>query len=692
MKGKKIGDLITIDLNNVVHDFSEIEEIIFPQNIKNGGPTTWKYIFNKETIIEPRLAKRLQISEDTIIGRYEQRLLSKIIESQDPLLFIKGVVGSGKSSAMSFIREQIDNTPISIQGQVKGERAVFYLDFNGYHLQSLHDERRIINELKKTCANKIRLIVENRDYISPEEEVTGFWSYLKEKAIGNEINPLVEDFSVLLSENQQIYTNLTNISDGEELEERRQIKDIFLRNPDYCLFYYFELLVYIRQKKFNNDKSAFVFIFDNIDSAPVIVQSAFAQMIKPFRYQDSPRIIVPIRNRTLDRIHFDYYSSIPNFIDQEGPEPINVIIFYLRKFINNKEYYFDQNKTISKDEFEFLYNYLSTVLQKIDKNNTTSQRFKKFINSLCGKCIRLAIQIADGLFYIDEEINRKLVYDENEKLIEEKFNLFDIMRCMLRRGKTIVYQDNKGRSLQYYPINSMFNFDSDLNTGKDLVKLRILKFLSLKKAKFPHDIISLGDLVDELTNFGYTLTNTIRPAINDLLVVHRQLIMTNDLDGYEEQELASATKAKVSITDIGNGYLELVKSLDYFQELMMDACVDEAEFSKTYAFDRIPDKLRLIQHYLLYLFERDVTEIRNYFASNSSRNYMNFYGNYPITWDIVVAIVETMNLISYSQINDEDKDEKYKEPYKEVLIYNNQFLLPTTKSKIENLFHIRIPG
>jgi hypothetical protein len=280
-----------------------------------------------------------------------------------------------------------------------------------------------------------------------------------------------------------------------------------------------------------------------------------------------PRCVVTVRPETFAAKNLTRSSVFMELEEQAGPRPDQVILHHIRKFLKQPEIYTAKIPYLKESQIDLLKSYLSTLLTlNEERRHGQSGILARFFEDVCGPSIRLGLRLADGLLIMDDELLWNI---QNETL-----TLYHVIRNLIRRGKP-QYSIESGIGPHYHLVENLFDVRTVDENGRLLVKARILAYLNLQSKTGP----TLGEFRNVLGNFGYSETDLIRQAVNDLLIVQRQLIRSDDRDGYQTaEEFQGSSATRISITDIGKNYLHLMGNMDYLQEVMFDCRVEPNEF------------------------------------------------------------------------------------------------------------------
>lgn len=647
----------------LIFDFGEIEEQIFPQFSVNNALSSYEYFHSDGIEARPQLAKYFGKTE-IFLGRYESELISKIIDSEDSILLIKGDVGSGKSCTLNYIKRLFEDSPIPDLPEKK--RHVIYVNYNVDDFSNNEIEAK--SKIQEDLSNRLSLLIEKSNLINEFEEFHHFWPYMFEK---NECqNHSNQTFSLLerllRNKAKDVEETISNL----DLIEYRRVKRQLIRNPSSSLFYFYYLAEYIIQTRYLGKRDSIILILDNIDSKKPQIQSAFVSTLENFEELTGPKFIIPIRKETLGSTHFNDFSRIPNTIDQQSINAFNLIKQRIDNFLKNPENY--RTKSIEDNTFTFLVDYFSYLARLMGDTSTQKKKFEEFINNISGGSLRLAIQIADGILYVDDELYRRF---QNKNL-----KLYDVCRSMIRRGRHIVMKIDS-KELKYHPVNNIFDISEIESPTTLLLKLRILRYLQIieQKKQMPsseqmNGHIRLTELANEMKKFGFQNYSHIKPAINDLIRIHRHLIASNDIDAFTtDDEFAYASEARIWITRLGIGYLTLVEEFSFLCIMMHNAIIKASEFRSSYDVSKTNELLKASLDFLKYLFSMDIKEIDNYISNpkSTTAEYLDLYGPYTLTWPILKENYRTAKNIIKRRVRNIDSPNS--EEYIELEDLNNSY-------------------
>ncbi|KAF0108531.1 MAG: hypothetical protein FD146_417 [Anaerolineaceae bacterium] len=638
----------------VIFPYEGLEGKIFPDHKHDSRDRSFYYVSRNTPEAKDDIGKRLGYKEGQLkLDDFENKFLRLLVYSDEPLICLSGHMGCGKSSLIRYIIDILTNGNCSLCDCIGSCQHRNYIVLNFNRVEYPKDEKSAKLKMAEDISFRVQEALQDTRAVDEEEELTIFW----EKEISN-LRDTYYTTRAFVALRHMINTQhpeiLGNLSKEIKMKERKDILKSLLEDPEFALDYYFHLWRYTHTTKFEGQKERFMVFFDNIDNAPPATQTAFVQLLMKYTIPGI-NCIVAVRPETFEAMNLNRASGFMEYINHEGPQPHQVVCYHLNNFLRNPEEHYAKMPDISREKLEVLSSFFSKILAiNSDRKSRQFEKLTNFFKEVCGPSIRLGLKLADGLLMIDNEIHSAWAKD--------KLTLYHVVRGLISRGNEQFKSDSMKKS--YHPIENVFEVRDSNENGHLLVKSRILQYLA-----FLENGATVKEIREVLSRFGYSETDLLRLAINDLIAIQRQLIRSTDRDGYlTAEEFQGSGASRITITDIGRGYLRLIGDIDYLQEVMLDCRVPVSEYPQSFELGSTDQILILISKFLRSIFEHDKREIQNYLDfPGGFKDYLDRFGTDILSWKIFMSIYSRARRIIYSELNNRDLPPNVKEGYQDAL-------------------------
>jgi hypothetical protein len=664
----RLGNLVEREYSQnyqVIFPYHGLEGKFFPDYKHDTREESFHYI--SRTLPEARddLGKRLGYKEGELkLGDFEYDFLYLLINTDEPLIFLYGHMGCGKSSTIWYIIDILSRVGCPQCGNIGSCSHRNYIILNFNHVNYPKDEKSAKSSMAEDIAFRVHEALQDTRTVDEEEELTLFWEEEIRSLKGTHYT--TRAFVSLRAKIEKDYPEiLENLSKKMKMTERKELLKTLLNDPEFALDYYFHLWRYTHSTRFGGQREKFILFFDNIDNSPPSTQTAFIQLLMKYSIIGI-NCVVAVRPETFWSMNLNNSSGLFEDIPHGGPHPYQVVCYHLNHFMSNPEEFFPKMPDISQEKLDFLRAYLSNIIGlNSDRESRQFEKLTKFFINVCGPSIRLGLKLADGLLMIDNEL-----FAASSK---GNITLYHVVRGLIRRGND-QYRSDFMKKI-YHPIENVFEVRDSNENGYLLVKPRILQYL----ASLENGAI-LKEIRQVLSQFGYSENDLLRLAINDLLNIQRQLIRSTDMDGFQtEEEFRGSGLSRFYLTEIGKGYLRQFCDIDYFQEIMLDCRVSLTNYALSTELHSTDQILILISKFLRTILEHDEEEIQNYLDfPNGFRDYMDKFGPEILSWKIFRPVYSRARRIIYSELKKGILSPAMKAGYEDALGRYDQLLTDIT--------------
>jgi hypothetical protein len=594
------------------------------------------------------------------IGDYEGSILDKLLKPIDPVLCIKGRTGSGKTTTMRYIMANyMDRVACECQG----------IDYPAKRLTAWVDFKDLVTEKDATLSDLINVICTQLwnkciYYLDEDFEFHQFWDQLLLiNEFGNDgfIEQVVGGIHTEYPEIRKV-----KVVTEEEISNRKNIKTkLRERNQLWYLKYLILLYRFMIEIRFSNHRECAIIILDNVDSLTTDLQRNLVKIIIGCAHAQGPLFVILVRPETFERHGLN--DILRDIIVQQSPEPHEIILDRLGRFLQDSNAYFKAAQTLTDEEKSLAIWYLRRIYPKL-KNGSA---FQEFIKSLSGKNIRNALVLAQSIFQLTVgEMKRK------------DLTLHYLMRSMVRFGHPQYRAYQNPRVVNPFDVEGMAE-------GRYLTKIRLLKYIAGRGGTcHTPTILSTFALFNSL-NLAPN-QDVAAKALEELLDNHCQLLTSSGFDSYHVTP--DDDQDEISITEIGRGYIDhLIYNIHFVQETMLDTRVEsDFHLSKAYS-NRLAEKIGVMVRFLEKLLIADISDVHS-FNEKGITEYGKIFQPVLISYEIIQKTYEhAIGLLqsrkNYGYKNDSTKDyDDVLTDFKELLfkaIASNNKLFGVTGSEPE---------
>jgi hypothetical protein len=643
---KKLRELCRV-FPRIEHDINicdTVSESIFTNNSKINP-----YLYSNE--IEKRYGnnekyieyKNENFKDFSNYGLNEKNIINHIYYSKNNILFLIGGIGIGKSSFINFFKSKLSEDKNHLcQENCKHHKdggIIIYIDFNNEIPESFSsdDSTRIHHDIVERINIELRNAIIECSIFSFEEEITNIWNELitspSTRILKKIRNILIEESGIEIGTNYNYY-----------LDIRKKVYKQITSNVNDFIIYLIEVFRYVTTKHYKTHCS--YIILDNLDICSPVVQNIAKDIIVRYFYNSNLKLIVTVRQSTyLGLFDTGFALEAASTIGHKGPDVIKVIEYHLNRAIDNASSLLAGIKH-TESAVQYLTDNLKKIKNRILDDNTGTVCM--FIKNACGNNIRKALILSRNLI-------SNSVY--NPFSIEANITTGTILRALLV-GNNSVYTWSYDQE-----IDNLFHVDNYQDKAY-LTKIRILRALS--KTNFP-DGFELAKLIDLMVGFGYSL-GQIRHALNEMMSETKRLIWSNTLQSFKSiNEFIQAKTSQLFISTAGLGYQSaLFKNSYYFQEVTLDITVDSTEFSGSWDYTHIEDRIELIFKVIRIFVEKDIIEMELFLEKYPFSIYRQYWTEPQlITNELASSISASLLEIINSNIEKEirEKGHAYEKLY-----------------------------
>lgn len=546
------------------------------------------------------------------LGEYEVKIIGKLLDPQRPVLVIVGPLGSGKTTLKNYTAlNLVQNRKHCEKCIAPRQRLIAHIDFNEHTNLNSITEDCLNSELYKILRDELQSRLNLAMPLTEQEEFGVFW--LDQIAEFSQQKSSSMAFRFILSHalSPQVFSMIPEL-EQEILEERKALLGKLIQFPELHLDYLVRLWRFIIQYRYCGSHSCGFVLLDNLDRVHPSVQRKVIEVTHTHARMGGPTFMILVRPETFDIVGLG--TGIIDVEYQNGPSPYDVILAHLNKFCANPESYFSLEAGFPHPQFEILVRYFEHIHHALQ--NDTHQVFSKFINSLCGRSIRIGHLVAQSLFYASRA-----------EMSAESVNVHDLVRLCIRGDSP---------QLKWRPngfVEHLFRISTQTSNGL-LIKPRILRYLGRSE----RERRKFGEIHNVLTGFGYD-ASTVTDALNDLMNTNHQLARSNGFDYYGDRDPHISAGDNIKITEKGKGYANyLLSDLDYIQEVMLDTYVDGDHFPQSIGFNYLIDKFKLVYQFLDEIRKVDRNESERFVEKWGVIPYKEAFGDHLITLDIIRGI------------------------------------------------------
>ena len=493
-------------------DFSKISEYY----------VTGKTLGIKERLIS-KLPSNSKTPKDDFFNRLpenagvcEYTIINKLMSPPQNIICLLGGVGCGKTMTVNFIKQVLENVPKHCKNPAcKGERLHIIIDFDQEPpFKDTSNSEYARSKFAEYLAGAMKSNIHKTIRYDEEIEFVDFWDHeikKQRKELGLHLA-----FSEIENRMFQKYgSNWEEKTNVEGIRVRKEILEEIEKNPFLFLDYQCRLWHFALEKFYNRNRLCILVIIDNIDRASPTVQGVVRDTLISHRRRFGNTFLVCLRPDTLMAEPVGDAGQVLDRQDHCGPEPYDVVIDRLERFIENPEDFLKSQELPENIEDH------ARKLGKTIYNHLTEDRtktMKRFIENVAGNNIRTALLLATRIF----------TFERSE---EYEFTSHPLIRAMISPPYRF-YQSHPKSA-----VENVFRVRRVTEAKGLLVKPRILRYLigSDEKEKLISELITILGL------FDYD-RDLIRKACNDLMEPAHQLIISDTKSGkigYKPKEFCS---------------------------------------------------------------------------------------------------------------------------------------------------------
>jgi hypothetical protein len=548
------------------------------------------------------------------IGDYEGSLVDKILHPQNPVICIKGRMGSGKTTTIRYVMENFIECLACDNNEGLGKKGLIsWIDFkrvvssHGDSVVTLYDLLVIVC---KQLWNK------SSYYFDQNLELNVFWDYLLGINDKDHDEFVEEVVSGIL--NSYPYLRKCENCDDVELKKREKIRDeMKMNNLQWYLKYLVLMMRYLVQTKFSDQRGCAVIVLDNVDSLSPDMQAELIKLVMKSAHSQGPTFILLVRPETFDRHGLN--DDLLDVVGHKNPEPYQIVLDRLNRFLNNEERYYLVAPSLLQEEKNLMSQYLSRIIPKLKGDKA----YLEFIKAIAGKSIRNALVLAQGLFCLSIGEMRK-----------RNLTVHYIIRAMIRNGS---YQY---KAVENKRVANIFDVIGEID-GRFLIKMRLLRYIAGYGGSCTEP-----NIINAFSLFGFQDT-TVTQAIIELLNHECQLLSSNGFDVFHK--IPGNDQEIISITETGLGYIDhLIYNINFIQEVMLDSRVNSTFPVPQLFNDSLCDKIVAMINFLEEIHDSEVSEVKSFFGRGVA-NYGKIFGSKLLSLEIIQRTFDSTNRLLESQ-------------------------------------------
>ena len=542
------------------------------------------------------------------IGDYEGSILDKLLKPIDPVLCIKGRMGSGKTTTIKYIMENfINKVECECQGvDYPDRRLTAWVDFKELVTESDATIQDLVDKICTQLWNKCIY------YLDEDFEYRQFWDHLFQiNEYGSD--GFVED---VVGNIHGDYPEIRNVKkvDEKEIDNRKIVKK---RLKDKSSIWYLRYLIllyrYLIQIRFLNHRECAIIILDNVDSLSTELQRNLVKIMIGCAHSHGPLFVILVRPETFERHGLN--DILRDIIVHQSPRPHQVILSRLERFLAEPSAFFKAAQTLTDDEKRIATTYLRKIYPKLKRGNA----FKEFIESASGKNIRNALVLSQSIF--------ELTVGEMKR---RDLTVHYLIRAIVRFGNP------QFRTYQNSRIINPFDVEG-VTDGRYMTKIRLLKYIAGRGGSCHTPTILSTFAPFSMLNLTLNQDVTAK-ALEELLSNDCQLLTSNGYDSFHITP--EDDQDELSITEIGRGYIDhLVHNIHFLQEIMLDARV-ESDFQIPSGYiDKLAEKLSVMIRFLDKVHLSDVREVRA-FDEKGIASYARIFDPHLMSFEIIQRVYD----------------------------------------------------
>lgn len=595
--GDKIIDSETFD-DPVITIDNLAQRVLFPEAMENISNVPSYYVQSRS----------LSDSEIGVqLGNYERLLLGKFLKPPNSILCISGIMGSGKTTVIRYLAQEIQSFCSNYPEQLAS--IIAYIDFNEdpmiqSTLNNAFNEREVADTIYGILIDEINVKI--TDEITEEDEYIHFWNHEINNYRNSQSSPA--SFRRLLTELKKDYRN-TEVNQNtlqDFVIKRKKVLKKHLIKLNEKMDYYLRLWRFSLKRSPVSKVS--LIILDNLDRLHPTIQQKIFEIVTNHKRTGGPTFVLPMRPETRNKSGLA--TGLIDEIDHRGPTPKRIIMRRIREFIRKPESFFNSQDGISRDEFQMATTFISKIYRNCFGQNS---EFDRFIHFASGESIRTGLLLAQSIFHASPHQMRK-----------------ETVKCRELVRLTISGSSKQLNWSRNHPVEHAFR-TTDQSEICYLLKPRILFYMM----RHPRNTRRLQEVAQAMRDFGYSKLD-IKNALHDLMAFPSQIIRSTGFDFYfEEDPFEKHYRDNLKVTEVGVNYIEKIMfDFDYFQEIILDTFVPANNFGSRYGFLYLEEKLNLIYHFMHELMQEDKERVIYFLARVSLERYFDVFGDELISYQI----------------------------------------------------------
>lgn len=463
---------------------------------------------------------------------YENFVANLLLKGNFDLYILSGAMGSGKSTLSEYVLDALDNRGSKIF-------KISY-DFNVINF----DPENLVNFFKDKLYNQLSRKI--------------FYYLLSQPKVLDEFYELISSDNVYddLADFFKLFRDIKKSNTWSGFSHKEKVDGIldYIDLKDDKLHYLATFLKYIN---IISKSTCFIIFIDNIDRLSPSDQRKFLKYILPFAYNTKMKCFVPCRRSTFLRNNekvFSKYSQIRKsylhgYLHHTGLEPSSLIIIRLEEFLSDPYRYATYNALPSSDR-KIVIDRISEFKDILGQDNKV---LSKFINSITGRSVRLALSLVARLFS-----NNEFLRGSSDRTIDF------LIRCfILGESASGVLESSDDDE-----ICNIFTFYG--NRGNFSV-LPLLILETLRKLSLGHRQVTLQELLSSFDLKGLNISMPeIINCLNYMMVIRRPLVWSSGVNFYPDGAHFDPDHLDdhLQLSEIGIGYMSYLSrfSLQYVQE------------------------------------------------------------------------------------------------------------------------------
>jgi hypothetical protein len=599
---RRLGDLVDFDTEfrtgdrRIIHGYSALSDSILFADEKFGIKDFYISSSPEKRVTIPSLKREIEI------GDYEGSILDKLLNPTKPVMCIQGRMGSGKTTTLRYLVDNYLNSDndTDVIKPVLCKRVIVWVDFR----QMVTEEKPTIHDVDEILCTQLWNKVHSQ--VNEEDEYGRFWEYMF--ALNNEgrdrfVESVVGAIMVECPEVQK-----RKDVNQEMIDQRKEIKRLIRsKNILWYLKYLVLLYRFLIREKFLDNRGCAIIILDNVDSLSTELQRELVNIIIGCAHAQGPTFVILVRPETFDRNGLN--DIMPDVIEHHNPEPCDVLIDRIHRFLLQPEKYLQVAGSLSVNERELLISYLQKIYPRLKRSV-----FVDFVRDVSGKNIRNTLALGKGIFQLT-------IGEMKHKDVTPQY----IIRSMIRLGPHQYRFSRNPRLANPFDVEG-------ITDGRYLMKIRLLNYIvghgGLCKTPSIIRTFSMFNSSDLESDH-----RVVTDALGELLRNECQLITSNGFDAYHITP--DDDQDEISITEIGIGYItHLIYNIHFIQEVMLDSRVPTILHVRPYYQDTLVRKIGVMVNFLRDVYHSDVDEV-NTFIIKGVANYAATFQPRLITFDII---------------------------------------------------------